>query len=868
MKFSKTHLFRFSLTLLSILGFITNYAQVAPKKPTSSDIYEAIQKLNVLGSVLYVAAHPDDENTRMISYFANARHIDITYLSLTRGDGGQNLIGSELREMLGALRTQELLMARNTDGGKQLFSRANDFGFSKSPAETMQIWGKQEVLSDVVWAIRKLQPDIIINRFSTDTSYDTHGHHTSSAILGSEAFDISNDPSVFSEQMKFGVKPWQSRRIFQNISWWWFQDQAKFDEYVKKEQTVFVDAGVFLPTRGKSNDEIAAESRSMHKCQAMGMLSSRGSSLEYLQYLKGAKGDVRATKDPFEGINTSWSRLEGGEPIGKAMSEIEKKFRLDDPSASLSDLVKVRGMIQKLPESVWKTRKLKELEEVVKWASGLYLEATSDGYSYVGAASGEMTLEAINRSNAKVKVDKITMITAKNCSNCSSPALIDTVLNTELLYNKRILFKKKIKIPESILLTTPYWLTEKAPIGLYNVQSQILRGLPETPRDLKAVFEMTIEGASFRFETDVVHRYANPAKGEIYRPLEITPAVFVNIAEKVYVFGDNDAKDVRFIVKAGAENINGNLKPEVPKGWRVEPLSLDFSLKFKNEETVLTFKVFPPEGESEAIIKAQAYIMTKSDASDKSNPIAILTKSVKTIEYDHIPTQTVLIPAESKIVKINVLKRGTQIGYFMGAGDDMPACLEQIDYNVTQLNDSHFQNTEGLNKFDAIVVGIRAYNTKEKLKFYNQKLLDYVKNGGTLVVQYNTNGRDLVLPNFGPYPFKVGRNRTTEEDAEMRMLKPNHAVLNVPNKITSKDFDGWVQERGLYFLSEWDEQYETILSCNDTNEKKEDGALLVAKYGKGHYIYTGLSFFREMPMGVPGAYRLFANLLSIGKQLP
>ena len=867
MRFQKNNL-PFFVTALALFCSVVGQTQVAPKKPTSSDIYEGIKKLNVLASVLYVAAHPDDENTRMISYFSNARHTDITYLSLTRGDGGQNLIGSELRELLGALRTQELLMARSTDGGKQLFTRANDFGFSKSPAETMRIWGKQEVLSDVVWAIRKLQPDVVINRFSTDTSYDTHGHHTASAVLSREAFDICNDPSVFPEQMKLGVKPWQPRRIFQNISWWWFQDQAKFDEFVKREQTVSVDAGVFLPTKGKSNDEIAAESRSMHKCQGMGMSSSRGSNLEYLQYLKGAKGDVRATKDPFEGINTTWTRLDGGEPIGKTLTEIEKKFRLDDPSASLTDLVKVRTMIQKLPEGIWRNRKLKDIEEVIKWCAGLFLEVTSDGYSYIPNAPAEITFEAINRSNAKIKLDKVTLVTTKNCSICQFPALIDTATQSDLMNNKRLQFKNKIKIPDQIALTTPYWLTEKSALGLYTVSDPILRGLPETPRDLKAVFNMTIEGVPFRYETDVVHRYANPAKGETYRPLEITPPVFVNIAEKVYVFGDKNPKDVRFVVKSGSENVIGNIKPEVPKGWRVEPERLDFSLKFKNEEQVLTFKIFPPEGESEAIIKAQAYVLPKMAVMDNVDYQPAVTKSVKIIEYDHIPTQTVLLPAESKIVKVDVSKRGTQIGYYMGAGDDIPACLEQIDYNVTQLNDTHFQNTEGLNRFDAIVVGIRAYNTKEKLKFYNQKLLDYVKNGGTLIVQYNTNGRDLVLPNFGPYPFKVGRNRTTEEDAEMRMLKPNHSVLNVPNKITKRDFEGWVQERGLYFLSEWDAQYEAILSCNDTAEKKEDGALLVAKYGKGHYIYTGLSFFRELPMGVPGAYRLFANLLSIGKQLP
>ncbi len=841
-------------------------AQVAPKKLNSADIFESIKKLNVLGSVLYVAAHPDDENTRMISYFANARHMDITYLSLTRGDGGQNLIGSELREELGALRTQELLAARATDGGKQLFSRANDFGFSKSPAESFQIWGKDAILSDVVWAMRKVQPDIVINRFSTDTAFDTHGHHTGSAVLSSEAFDIVGNPSIYSEQLKY-VMAWQPRRLFQNQSWWWYGSQEKFEAAMVKEQIIKFDAGVYLPVRGKSNDEIAAESRSMHKCQGMGMMSARGENMEYLQYLKGAKGDVKATKDPFEGINTSWSRIEGGAEIGKIITAVEQNFKFDNPSASVKDLLKARDLIQKLPQSVWKTRKMADIQQTILSCAGIFIEITAKDFSATPNGKLDVSAEILNRSDVKTKLTRLNFMEMNDRENLTFRSLKDTATDIELKNNVRKVMKFNFIASLDAVLTSPYWLDKPAALGMYTVKQQLLRGLPETPRTYEVAVDVLIEGQAFTVKVPIVHSSANPAKGEIYRPLEVTPSVFVNLEEKVYVFGDEDGKNVNFIVKAGAEKVKGRLKPEVPKGWTIDPEAADFNLKLKGEEAVLTFKLTPPKGESEGKIVAKAYLKAAGDAPD-ADFYAIETRAVKFIEYDHIPTQTVLRPAEAKVVKLNIEKRGINIGYVMGAGDEMPACLEQIGYKITQIGDHDLQNVDGLRRFDAIVVGVRAYNVKEKLKFYNQKLLDYVNNGGTMVVQYNTAGRDLVLPQFGPYPFKLGRGRTTEEEATVRFLKPEHSVLNVPNKITKKDFEGWVQERGLYFLSEWDKNYEAILSCNDTNEKAEDGGLVVAKHGKGWYVYTGYSFFRELPMGVSGAYRLFANLLSIGKGLP
>ena len=851
MTFKMLRLKRISLfSFCAILLSISLNAQVAPKKPTSADIFDGIRKLNTLGSVLYVAAHPDDENTRFISYMSNEKRMHTTYLSLTRGDGGQNLIGTELREMLGVLRTQELLMARSVDGGNQLFSRASDFGFSKSPAETMRIWGRNEVLSDVVWAIRKTQPDIVVNRFSRDTSIDTHGHHTSSAILSEEAFNLAADPSVFPEQLKY-VRVWQPKRLFFNTSWFFYGSQEKF-EAAKKDKMLKLDIGTYYPTKGKSNNEIAAESRSMHKCQGMGSMGSRGSDAEYLEFLKGPMGKPKSD-DPLEGIDLSWNRLgTEGANIGKILEAVERNFRFDNPSASVPSLVSALKLIERINDPFWKERKSNEIKDLIRWCSGLYLETATNTASSVPGQTVDFTIEAVNRSASNIKLNSIEFLGLKR----------DTILDFTMANNERKLFRMKMLIPDDIAYTSPYWLNEKGSLGMYRVDNQLLRGLPETPRVIRAKFNLVVEGYPMNYETNIVNRYDAPAKGELYRPFEATPSVFVNLMEQVLVFGDNEAKEVGFIVKAGADGVAGMLKPEVPKGWSLEPVSQNFTLKLKGEEAALTFKLTPPKGESEATIVSKAYLKSGNDYA------AVPTKSVRIIEYDHIPTQTVLQPSEAKIVKLDIKKRGINIGYVMGAGDDMPACLEQIGYKVTEIKDADFQHEGKLESFDAIVVGIRAYNTKEKLKFYNDKLLKYVENGGTMVVQYNTAGRDLQLQQFGPYPFKLGRGRTTEEDAPVRILKPDHPALNVPNKITAKDFDGWVQERGLYFLSEWDGKYEALLSCNDTNEKAEDGGLMVAKHGKGWYVYTGYSFFREMPMGVPGAYRLFANLLSLGKALP
>ncbi|MGB0864700.1 MAG: PIG-L family deacetylase [Saprospiraceae bacterium] len=819
---------------LLLIGLGSTNAQ-APDKPTSADIHEAIKKLNVLGSVLYVAAHPDDENTRMIAYMANEKRMNTAYLSLTRGDGGQNLIGKEIRDLLGVIRTQELLGARSVDGGQQMFTRANDFGYSKTPKETLSIWNKKEVMADVVWAIRKFQPDIIINRFSHDTGRKTHGHHTTSAILSHEAFDLVGDPNVYPEQLKY-VKTWKPTRLFFNTSWWFYGSRDKFKKASKKDM-LSVDVGVFYPLKGKSNNEIAAESRSMHKCQGFGSKGTRGSQMEYLQYLKGKK----TKSDPFDGINTTWTRVEGGKKIGELVTEIDENFRHDNPAASLEKLMTAYQLINELPDGHWKSIKLEEIKTIIKGCLGLFYEVVAEDYSATLGETVELNIEVINRLGGDVFLQKITLPNGQ---------VIKTKEN--LLTNQKFLFTEKFNIPLDFEYTNAYWLNKEASYGMYTVEDQLLRGLPETPKKTVAQLEFLINGKKVTYETNFVYKRTDPVKGEVYRPFEVTIPVFVNISETVYVFPNEESKTIQVKVIAGQKNLKGKVKLDLPKGWSSEPAFYEVNLAQKTQEAIFEFAVTPPANQNVGQVKAIVDVNGK-----------IYNQELVLIQYDHIPTQTVLRPSMAKIVKIDLKKEGERIGYIMGAGDDIPSSLEQIGYDVTLLEDGDV-TASNLKKYDAVILGVRAYNTRERMKFIQPALFEYVEKGGTMIVQYNT-GHRLKVDTVAPIPLEISRDRVSMEDAEIRILKPEHVVLNFPNKITQKDFEGWVQERGLYFPNKWDEKYDAILSSNDIGETPKDGGLLVAKHGEGYFIYSGYSWFRELPAGVPGAFRLFTNLISIGK---
>ena len=831
--FPMKHFLLFSLLILSIKGLAQQ-----PAKPNAVELYNQIQKLNFLGSVLYIAAHPDDENNRLIAYLSNDIKAETGYLSLTRGDGGQNLIGSELRELLGVIRTQELIEARKIDGGEQFFSRANDFGFSKNPDETLQIWDKDQVFSDVIWVIRKFKPDVIINRFDHRSPGATHGHHTSSAMLSFEAFDKVNDASVFPNQLQY-TTTWQPKRLFFNTSWWFYGSKEKFDS-ADKSNLSKLQIGTYYQSLGKSNQEIAALSRSRHQSQGFGSTATRGEDEEYLEFLKGDA--LKDKTNIFDGIDTTWNRVKGGKLIGDILAAVEKNFDFKNPSASIPELVKAYDLIQKLEDEHWKLIKSEEIKKIITGCTGLYLEAVTENQEATPGSSIKIKLEATNRSVTKINWNAIVTV----------PNSMDTQSVTSLDNNKPITKTIDLQLPKDLEYTNAYWLNEKGTVGMYTVKDQKNIGKADILRQVSVIFLLEINGVIIPFVRNVVYKYNDDVKGEVYQPLDIVPVVTSSFAEKVYIFNNDRDKTITVKVKAGKDAINGNVKLEIPEGWVVSPTEIPFTIDKKGQEILAVFNVSPSKEASDISIKS---IVTVNGQTFDKNKIDI--------NYPHIYKQMVLKPAEAKAIRLKIKTKNEKIAYIMGAGDEVPKSLTQMGYEVDIIKPEEI-STEKLENYDVVMTGIRAYNVVNSLAFKQNILLDFVKNGKTMIVQYNTTD-DLVTKDMSPFPIKISRDRVTEENAEVRFLNPKHQVLNYPNKITAVDFKGWKQEQGLNYPNEWDAAFTPILSANDKGEKPKDGALLIAKYGKGNYIYTGLSFFRELPEGVSGAFRLLANIIAIGK---
>lgn len=822
------------LVVISLLISKSTFSQ-KPQKLTSNQIYEKIQKLNFLGTALYVAAHPDDENTRLIAYLANQVKARTGYLSLTRGDGGQNLIGPEIRELLGVIRTQELLAARNIDGGEQFFTRANDFGYSKHPDETLEIWDKEKVLSDVVWTIRTFKPDVIINRFNHTTPGTTHGHHTSSAMLSVEAFDLAGDSLAYKNQLK-NTKTWQPKRLFHNTSSWFYRDKEKFKE-IAKDFTKF-DIGVYYPLKGLSNNELASMASSQHLCQGFGRVTTRGEQTEYAAFIKG--DSLKDKNDIFSGINTTWNRVKDGGEIGDILYEVEENFDFVNPSKHITKLLEAYTLIAKLEDKHWRKIKENQIKEIIEACTGLYLEASAESSSATPNSKINVDLEILNRSDVGMILSSIT----SNIDEKVAAKQVNVANNKKLNYKETINLKK-------VKYSDPYWLRKEPTLGMYAVDNQTLIGKPETPRTAAIDFNLIIEGIPITFTKNVIRRYSERDKGEIYEPFEIMPLITTKLKDKVMIFADENHKKVSVTVKAGANFLSGKVKLQIPEDWMLSPNKYVFNIEKKNDQETFEFSVFPPENESVGKIKVIATANGKQ-----------YNKELVEINYNHIPKQSVLLNSEAKVVRLNIKKVGDKIGYIKGAGDAVPENLRQIGYTVEDINPLEINDTN-LAKYDAIVLGIRAYNVVKELKFKQKFLLEYVKKGGNMVVQYNTNRRVDVA---APFTLNLSRDRVTDEFAEVRILDEKHPVLNFPNKITQEDFKGWVQERGLYFPNNWSAEYTPILSMNDKGETAKEGSLLIAKYGKGNYIYTGLSFFRELPAGVSGAYKLFANMLAVGKE--
>lgn len=829
---------RYSFKIVLLLFPFCLISAQQPSKPSSIELYHKIEKLNFLGSVLYIAAHPDDENTKLISFLSNKKNARTAYLSLTRGDGGQNLIGSELREQLGVIRTQELIEARKIDGGEQFFSRANDFGFSKNPDETLQIWDKNQVLSDIVWIIRNFQPDIIINRFDHRSPGTTHGHHTSSAMLSVEAFDKVNDTSVYREQLNL-TTIWKPKRLFFNTSWWFYGSKEKFD-LADKTNLSKLETGVFYEQFGKSNQEIAALSRSRHQSQGFGSTGTRGEEQEYLEFLKGEP--LQDKSNIFEGIDTTWNRIKNGKPIGAILENVQSNFDFKNPASCVSDLVKAYNLIEKLDDNEhWKKIKLDELKKIIAGCCGLYFEAVAETQEITPNSELKIKIELINRSSIPMKLRGIGTVPTYN---------LKTEKNIELKNN--IIFNESntLVIPQNFEYTNPYWLNQKATTGMYIVENQQNIGKPDIQRQAKVGFWIEIYGTEIPFERDIIYKYNDDVKGEVYQPLDIVPVITSSIEEKVYIFSNNKPKVINVKIKAAKENNTGTIRLELPKNWSVTPASIPFFIKNKGEEFSVAFNVTASKESSEVTLKS----IIKLDGIDYD-------KDKIVIKYPHIYNQTIIKSAESKAIKIDLKTENKKIAYIMGAGDEVPKCLRQMGYEVTLLKPEDI-SPEKLNYFDVVITGIRAYNVVNLLALKQNFLFDFVKNGKTMIVQYNTLD-EFVTQNIAPYPLKIGRDRVTDENAIVRFLAPDNSILNYPNKIVSTDFYGWKQEQGLYYPSEWSKEFTPIISSNDKGENAKNGAILVANYGKGHYIYTGISFFRELPEGVAGAYRLMSNLISV-----
>lgn len=819
-----------------ILGLaLAGAAAAQPPKPdmNAAELQLALDKLQVAGSVLYVAAHPDDENTAALACFSKGRKLRTAYLAITRGGGGQNLIGPELDDSLAAIRTQELLAARRIDGAEQFFTRAVDFGYSKTAEETLAIWGKEAVLSDVVWVIRKFRPDVIVTRFSP-TADGGHGHHKASALLAVEAFSAAADPARFPEQLKY-VQPWQARRIVWN-SWRPREERDK----LAPGSYLSVDLGEYNALLGKAYTELAAEGRSMHRSQGFGAVASRGSRLDYFEVLAGDP----AKSDLFEGIDQTWRRIPGSEKAADLLALARREYVPEHPAAVLPLLLRARSELEKLPADPWIAVKQAELTEAIRSAAGIWAEAVADAPTVAPGGKVAVTATLVARGGFPVTLAAVAV---------QSP-METRAKNVTLADNQPVKEEFSVTLPADAPCSQPYWLRGPHAGGLHCAAPPELAGLAEDPPALSVAFRLSADGVPFELTVPVQYRLRDPVLGERYRPLVVVPPVMVNLAEGVEVFGDTNPREITLNVVAGLPGATGQVRLAVPDGWRVVPAAIPFALAKPFDEIQVTAKIFPPAAPQTGEL----------GVSVETGGNTFPARGVVRIDYPHIPPQTLFPPAAARLVRLELRRDGRRIGYVVGAGDDIPQCLRPLGYTVDLLPDEALESAD-LSGYDAIVVGIRAFNTRPRLAQLNARLLDYAARGGTLVVLYDVS-QGLVTEAIGPYPFKISRDRVTDERAEMRPLAPDHPVLNWPNKITAADFDGWVQERGLYYAESWDPRYTAIFSANDPGEKPLDGGLLVAPCGQGWFAYTGLAFFRQLPDGVPGAYRLFANLLALGKR--
>jgi len=824
--------FRLMAAGACLLAGLSGFGQVAEPPPASA-ILQDLNSFREMGSVLYVAAHPDDENNQLIAYLARGRDYRTAYLSLTRGDGGQNVLGPEFGDELGVIRTEELLAARRVDGGRQYFSRAADFGFSKDYLETLRIWDRQQVVADIVRVIREFRPDVVITRFSTVPG-GTHGHHTASTVLALEAFKLAGDPNAFPEQLDT-LKPWQPKHILWN--------EGGFQRGGGETNLIRIDDGGKEPVTGESFTDIAGRSRSMHKTQGFGNFTGGGGSgprTESFTLLAGAP----ATNDILDGVDDTWNRVAGGAEIGKLVDGVIAQFNPQDPAAGVPVLLQIKKLLAALPaDDPVLNEKRQQLDRIIQECLGLTVGTAIPDAEVVPGEPLKMHLAATVRSD----IVPVRWVAARFPTIKAKFSIGDEMTALQSVSHDVV-----ETLPAGTLVSQPYWLRAEHTAGMFIVDDPNLIGRPENPPvfPVEQVFE--VGGQTVIVPDQPVQLTTDRAKDEA-RDLTVISPVSLKLGSEVSLFAPGATRPVEVEVTAARPDTAGTLRLNAPSGWKVAPATQSFSLASAGEQVKLTFTVTAPAQPATAGIIAEAKVGGRRYDNERV-----------VINYPHIPLLLLQPSARLKAVCLNLAIHGRNIGYLPGAGDSVAECLEDMGYKVTQLTGADL-TLENLKTFDAVVIGVRAFNVRTDLVSQLPALFAYVEAGGNVIEQYNRPGRDLKTDQLAPYSLHISSDRVTDETAPMTFLAPDHPALNTPNKITSADFDGWIQERGIYYPDQWDEHFTPILACNDAGESPLKGGLLVAQYGKGYFVYTGLVFFRELPDGVPGAYRLFANLVSLGK---
>ncbi len=823
-------------------------AAQSPQAWGSAEIYQQLKQLQVLGSVLYIGAHPDDENNSLLPFLAKEKKYRTAYLSLTRGDGGQNLIGPEQGIELGLIRTQELLAARRMDGAEQYFSSAYEFGFSKSANETLRYWNKQKVLADMVWVIRKFQPDIIINRFPPDARAG-HAHHTASAMLSIEAFKAAADATQFPEQLREGVSIWQAKRLLWNTFNFGGANTTS-DTQLK------IDAGVYNPLIGKNYGELGGEARSMHKSQGEGRPRRKGQMYEYFTTIAGDS----AKNSLMDGIVTDWNRIPNeGAALALAIQVIIDHYQFDHPEKSVEPLVKLYQQFQNMSfTGCWWCQKKKEIEDLIIACAGVFVEATTDTEYAVAGEKLTVNFFLNKRTDVNLQLNQILL-------NTSVEQSYDTILNKVTPANTNWLLSESFTVPLKKPYSQPYWLAKPmADMGTFNTTDYGLIGNAESDPAFVAKFVFSMNGISWTITRPVQYKYVDPVRGELHQPLIVIAPMVISLDKQVLL-----AK----VSNTGKSNTSITpLLLQFKSNFSASSIPIKISLKdgeqyLFSKDTVMDLNagsIYPYSFDMDKILENKtAYNISAEISYEGKGKKYAAVHYLKAIKYDHIPAIHYFYKDNTLVVNDLIKTVPKKIAYIIGAGDLVPEALAQLGYAVDYLKEVDI-TPEKLSEYQAVIVGIRAYNIHEWLTNKNDVLNQYIFKGGHLIVQYlKTNQVGNKKVKVGPYAFSITNTRITEENAPVNMLNPIHPLLNYPNKITDNDFKGWVQERSTYQMEPVAAPYNAVVGMNDTGEKQTEGSLITAQYGKGNFTYISMTLFRQLPAGVAGAYRLLANIIAL-----